>query len=193
MKTGLFFGSFNPIHIGHLALANYIVEFTDIDKIWFVVSPHNPLKDKTILIDNVPRFEMVKLAIDGDSRFMACDVEFDMPMPSYTIDTLTILEKKHPDMQFVVIMGSDGLPTFDKWKDYEEIIRRFQRYVYPRNEIDLNDINSYKNIVLIDAPRIEVSSTFIRDSISKGHDLRHFLPPGVFDYIKDKKYYYFLR
>ena len=184
MKTGLFFGSFNPVHIGHMALANYFVEFTDIDQLWFVISPHNPLKKKESLINDQMRLEMVELAIDGDHRFQSCDIEFHMPKPSFTIDTLTYLSEKHPKREFILLMGSDGLLTFHKWKNYDQLVNSYTRYVYPRKTDIPIDYNQHRNIVLIDkAPLIEISSSFIRKSIKEKKDIRFFLPEKVEDYI----------
>jgi nicotinate-nucleotide adenylyltransferase len=185
MKTGLFFGSFNPVHIGHMALAGYFVEFTDIEQLWFVISPHNPLKKKESLVNDQMRLDMVELAINGDNRFQTCDVEFRMPKPSYTIDTLTYLSEKHPKREFILLMGSDGLLTFHKWKNNEEIIRQYCRYIYPRKTTSTIDYNQHKNIILIeDAPLIEISSSFIRESIKKEKDIRLFLPEKVSSYIQ---------
>jgi nicotinate-nucleotide adenylyltransferase len=189
MKTGLFFGSFNPIHIGHLVIANYIVEFTDIQQLWFVVSPHNPLKEKNTLLDDRFRLEMVKLAIDGDERFEVTDVEFGLPQPSYTIDTLNYLTRKYPEREFVIIMGTDGLPTFDKWKNYTEIIDKYCRYIYSRPLDEPIDYTQHQNIRLIKAPQMEISSTFIREAIAQHHDVRHFLPANVHKAIFESGYY----
>ncbi len=184
MKTGLFFGSFNPVHIGHMALANYFVEYTDIELLWFVISPHNPLKKKESLINGQIRMDMVELAINGDNRFQCCDVEFHMPKPSYTIDSLTYLTEKYPRYKFILLMGSDGLRTFHKWKNSDQIIRHFPRYVYPRKNEASMDYSQHQNIVLIeDAPQIEISSSFIRKSIADKKDIRYFLPEKVSGYI----------
>ena len=189
MRTGLFFGSFNPIHIGHMAIANYLVEFTDIQQVWFVVSPHNPLKDKLTLLDDNTRLELVNLAIENDNRFRAIDIEFKMPQPSYTIDTLISMKEKFPDEEFVIIMGSDGLETFNMWKQYGEIIKKYPRYVYPRLTETSIDYSQHENIRLINAPRMEISSTFIRNAIVEKHDVRHFLPEKVFAAIRKGGYY----
>lgn len=189
MKIGLYFGSFNPIHIGHVAIANYFIEFTDLDRLWFVVSPHNPLKEKKTLLNDFVRLEMVELAINKDPRFKSCDIEFKMPQPSYTIDTLTYLKEKYPQHEFILIMGSDGLKTFSKWKNSELIIQKYPRYVYPRLSEHINEIKEHKNIRLVEAPKIEISSTFIRDSIAEGRDIRHFLPSSVYDFIDTNGYY----
>jgi nicotinate-nucleotide adenylyltransferase len=189
MKIGLYFGSFNPIHIGHMAIANYFIEFTDLDKLWFVVSPHNPLKEKKSLLKDYVRLEMVELAIGDDNRFRSCDIEFRMPKPSYTIDTLTYLKEKYPSHEFVLIMGSDGLETFSKWKNHKEIINNYSRYIYPRTSEHFNNFNEHENVQIVNAPKIEVSSTFIRKSIAEGRDIRHFLPEKVFNFIDKKGYY----
>ncbi len=189
MKIGLYFGSFNPVHIGHMAIANYFIEFSDLDRLWFVISPHNPLKEKKTLLNEHVRMEMVELAINNDPRFMACDIEFHMPKPSYTIDTLAYLKEKYPKHQFVLIMGSDGLKTFSKWKNHEEIIKNYPRYVYPRDTESNIHSDQHKNIRIVNAPKIEISSTFVRNSISERKDIRHFLPQSVFSFIDQKGYY----
>lgn len=190
MKTGLFFGSFNPIHIGHLALANYIIEFTDLDELWFVISPHNPLKKKSSLLDDQSRLEMVELAIKDDPRFRVCDIEFRMPQPSYTIDTLTYLSEKHPSHEFVLIMGADSLTSFHKWKNFEQIIKQYHRFVYPRHTDESIDFSAHSNISLLeDAPKIEVSSSFIRNAIKQKKNVRHFLPHLVHSHIEKYNLY----
>lgn len=189
MKVGLYFGSFNPIHIGHMAIANYFIEFTDLDKLWFIISPHNPLKEKKSLLNDMLRLEMVELAIGNDDRFLACDIECYMPRPSYTIDTLTYLKEKHPSYEFVLIMGSDGLKTFPKWKNSTEIVKNHSRYVYPRSMEDFNNPEELKNVKIVEAPKIEISSTFIRRSIKEGKNIRHFLPGKLYDFIDKKGYY----
>lgn len=189
MKTGLFFGSFNPIHIGHVALANYFVEFSDLDELWFVVSPHNPLKEKKTLLNDRARLEMVQEAIGNDNRFRACDIEFKLPQPSYTANTLAYLKEKHPNKEFAIIMGSDGLPTFHKWKSHQHIIDNHTRYVYPRNAKDTENIRPEDNIILVDAPKIEISSTFLRSAIQQNKNICHFLPQGVYKLIDKYGYY----
>jgi len=189
MKTGLFFGSFNPIHIGHLAIANYMVEFTDIDEVWFVVSPHNPLKKKSSLLQEYLRYDMVELAVKDDKRFMACNIEMRMPQPSYTIDTLTYLKESYPDNQFVLIMGSDVLPTFNKWKNHECIIKEYQRYIYPRPGFSTEELIKHENTFFVDAPNMEISSSFIRQAIKDGKDIKYFLPERVYKFIKEKYLY----
>ncbi len=190
MKTGLFFGSFNPIHIGHLAIANYMVEYSDMEQVWFVVSPHNPLKKKESLLSDIHRLTMVRIAIEYDRRFKASNIEFDLPQPSYTIDTLVYLKEQHPDREFVIIMGADQISAFTKWKNYEELIKSTKRYVYPRpgNTIDIND-PLMQNAQLIDAPQMDISSSFIRSAIAQGKDIRHFLHQKVWEFIDEMNFY----
>jgi nicotinate-nucleotide adenylyltransferase len=189
MKVGLFFGSFNPIHIGHLAIAEYIYEYSDICELWFIVSPQNPFKRKSTLLDDQQRLEMVYRAIKDDTRFRVSDIEFKMPRPSYTIDTLTYLKEKHPENEFVMIMGSDNLESFSKWKNFESLENNFQRYIYPRHSTSEINIQGLKNTILVKAPRIEISSSFIRNAIKDGKSVRYFLPSEVFKYIDEMNFY----
>jgi len=180
----LFFGSFNPIHIGHMALANYIVEYTSLKQVWFVISPHNPLKKKESLLNDQLRLEMVDLAIGKDERFSICDIEFRMPQPSFTIDTLTYLSEKYPKREFILLMGSDGLDTFRKWKNFDQIIKNYHRYVYPRYSEQLIDTTQHQNLTLLyKAPKIEISSSFIRAALKENKDVRFFLPEKVNEFI----------
>jgi nicotinate-nucleotide adenylyltransferase len=188
VKIGLFFGSFNPIHNGHMAIANYMVEYTDMERLWFVISPHNPFKQRKTLLADHHRLELVERALGGDERFLASDIEFKMPTPSYTIDTLAWLGEKHPKKQFVIIMGSDGLPAFPKWKNAAEIQRNYRRYVYPRPGYPV-DVSGQENLELVDAPHIEISSSFIRKAIRDGNDVRHFLPPAAWKYLDEMNFY----
>lgn len=189
MKIGLFFGSFNPIHIGHMAIANYMVEFTDLDKLWFVVSPQNPLKKKDTLLADHHRLEMVFKATEDDARFQASNIEFNLPKPSYTIDTLTYLKEKYPQYEFVIIMGSDGLVTFSKWKNHEQITGNYTRYVYPRPGTEEQWLKNIENGKIVDAPLMEISSTFIRKAIASGKDIRYFLPEKVWQYLDEMNFY----
>jgi nicotinate-nucleotide adenylyltransferase len=188
MKIGLFFGSFNPVHVGHLTIANYMVEFTGLDKVWFVISPQNPLKKRDTLLEDHKRRTLLEIAIGDDDRFRICDIEFRMPVPSYTVDTLAYLGELHPQHTFALIMGADGLLTFHKWKNYAFIQEHYVRYVYPRPGFEVKP-EDHENIMLVDAPRIEISSTFIRQALKKKTDIRHFLPYKVYQYITEMHFY----
>jgi nicotinate-nucleotide adenylyltransferase len=172
-----------------MAIANYMVEFTNLDKLWFVVSPHNPLKIKHTLLADYHRLEMVNRAILNDFRFGVSNIEFNMPQPSYTINTLTYLKEKYPNYEFAIIMGSDGLETFTKWKNHELIIKDYPRYIYPRPHTPTDLLTGIENGVIVNAPNIEISSTFIRDSIKNKKDIRHFLPERVWLYLDEMNFY----
>jgi len=189
MKIGLFFGSFNPIHIGHLAIANYFVEFTDLQKLWFVVSPQNPFKEKKSLLAEHHRLALVNEAIYHDNRFKASDIEFNMPRPSFTIDTLTYLKEKYTEHEFVLIMGADNITSFHKWKNSEQILKEHEIYVYPRPNIDISEIKENSRIKITQAPIIEISSSFIRKAIKDKKDIRYFLHPNVFKYLDEMNFY----
>ena len=191
----MFFGSFNPIHVGHLAIANYMVEYTGIEQVWFVVSPHNPLKEKSTLLADHQRLEMVRLAIGDDLRFRASDIEFKLPQPSYTTDTLAYLEDRYQGKRFALIMGSDNLRTIKKWKNYQSLIREYPIYVYPRPgyEVDPSGMKEIfeqaRRIELTEAPMMEISSAFIRRSIRERKDMNLLIPPPVYNYIKEMHFY----
>jgi len=195
VKVGLYFGSFNPIHIGHIAIAGYMTEFAGIDQVWFVVSPHNPLKNKESLLDDYQRLHMTNLAISDNLRLKASDIEFRMPLPSYTIDTLARLKEKYPDNKFCLIMGEDNLYTLHKWKNAEELVRGHQIYMYPRpycgkpSSPDLDLILSNAKIHIVKAPLMDISGTFIRDGIKKGKNMSYFLPGPVWKYIEEMHFY----
>ena len=190
LKVGLYFGSYNPIHIGHLAIANYMVEYTGIDQLWFVVSPQNPLKKKSNLLNDYQRLEMVNLAIKGDDRFRASNIEFRLPKPSYTIDTLAYLKDQHPGYQFKILMGSDNLENFHKWKNYETILENYGVIVYPRPGFDSKKVQPHKNITIAkNAPLMEISSSFIRNAIEEGKDVRHFIPQKSWEYLDEMNFY----
>ncbi len=198
-KVGLYFGSFNPIHLGHMAIAGYLTEYSGLDQVWFVVSPHNPLKKKSSLLSDHQRLHMVNLAIGDNLKFRASDIEFKFPLPSYTIDTLTYLGEKHPENQFVLVMGEDNLYTLHKWKNINELIKKCSIYVYPRAESgkhsskpdspELDNILEEADIKYIEAPLMEISGTFIRDGIKNGKDMSYFLPPPVWKYITEMHFY----
>ncbi len=189
MKTGLYFGSFNPIHNGHLAIANYMREFTDLDEVWFVISPQNPFKSKQNMLPDYQRLELVELAIDDTPGFRASNIEFQLPKPSYTVDTLAYLYDKYPDKEFVLIMGSDNLVNFHKWKNFNEILRYHHIYVYPRPNTPDTPLIENPKIKITEAPLMEISSSFIRKAIKEKKDVRFFLPPKVWNYIKEMHFY----
>jgi nicotinate-nucleotide adenylyltransferase len=187
--TGLFFGSFNPIHTGHLMIANYMVEYTDISKVWFMVSPHNPLKEKSTLLADEKRLYMANVAVEDEPRFLASNFEFHLPRPSYTIDTLTFLTEKYPDRQFVLIAGSDTLTSLHKWKNYEELLNQYEFYIYPRPGVPPSPFDEHPHIHFTKAPLIEISSSFLREAIAEGKDVRHFVPEKVWEYIEELHLY----
>lgn len=190
-KIGLFFGSFNPIHIGHLILANYILEHSDLEELWFVVSPQNPFKDKKSLLKDNNRLDMVQLALKNYPKMRASNVEFSLPKPNYTIDTLTYLHEKFPDVSFSLIMGEDNLKGLPKWKNSEVLIQNHQIIVYPRVFEDRSDEDfvQHENIEKINAPIIELSATEIRNMIKEGKNVRPMLPPEVFEYLDGSSFY----
>jgi nicotinate-nucleotide adenylyltransferase len=188
MHIGLYFGSFNPIHIGHLIVANHVAEYTEVNKIWFVVSPHNPLKDTHSLLNEYHRLHLVNLAIEGNNKFRASNVEFNLPKPSFTIDTLTYLSEKFPLERFSVIMGADSFQNISKWKNYEQLLANYSLIVYNRRGFEIK--NTYgADITILDAPLLEVSSTFIRKKIKEGKSIRYIVPDTVSDYIIANRYY----
>ncbi len=188
-KIALYFGSFNPIHNGHLAIANYILEYSDLNRLWFVVSPHSPFKNKTSLLPDYQRIELVDLAIENADFFRSSNIEFNLPQPTRTIDTLAYLHEKYPDKEFSLIMGADNLANFHKWKNYRQILDYHNIYVYPRPNSPSNWLEKHKNIKMINAPLIEISSSFIRKAIKEGKDVRFFMPPKVWRLIKEMNYY----
>ena len=191
MKIGLFFGSFNPIHIGHLIIANHMAEFSDLDQVWFVVTPHNPFKKKSSLLDNFQRLEMVYRATKEYTKLKPSDIEFNLPQPNYTVHTLAYLQEKYPNDSFHLIMGEDNLKSFHKWKNYEHILDNHQLYVYPRisdGKIE-TQFHHNKNVHFIDAPIIEISSTQIRKSKKEGKNVRPMLPFEVWQYLDEMNFY----
>lgn len=187
--TGLFFGSFNPIHVGHMVIANYFAAFSPMKEVWFVVSPHNPLKDSIILAPEIDRLEMVRIALQDDPRFRVIDIEFRMPKPSYTIDTLTRIKEKYPARDFAIIVGGDNLTTFHKWKNPEEILSQYQIYVYARPGFVGGVFATHPHVRLLYPPQMAISSSFIREGIRQGVNLNHMLPSGVGEYIEKNNLY----
>ena len=191
MKVGLYFGTFNPIHIGHLIIANHMAEFTGMDQVWLVVTPHNPLKKKSSLLEDHHRFEMAFLATESYDKLKPTDIEFRLPQPNYTVHTLAHLEEKFPTYEFSLIMGEDNLNSLHKWKNHEVILQNHDIYVYPRinTEIAKEELINSPKIHRVDAPVIEISSTFIRKSIKAGKNIRPLLPQNVWEYIDHNLFY----
>lgn len=179
LKTGIYSGSFNPIHIGHLALANWLCEFGGMDEIWFLVTPHNPLKKRDELMDDNLRYQMVKAAVGDYSKFKASDFEFNLPKPTYTITTLRLLQQAYPDRDFHLIIGADNWASIEQWKDYQALLSEFPILIYPRKGFDIRIPEHYSHIRQVDAPLIEISSTFIRQALNTGKDVRFFIPEAI--------------
>ncbi len=190
MKVGLFFGSFNPIHVGHLIIGNFMATQTDLKQVWFVVSPQNPLKLKRTLLRNHDRLHLVRLAIDDNMNLRASDVEFNLPQPSYTIDTLAVLKEKYRDKEFVLIMGGDNLATLQKWKNYELILRDYDIYVYSRPAYELGELATHPRVRLYEeVPLMEISATYIRDCLKNGKSVQYLVPDAVYDYLNASNLY----
>jgi nicotinate-nucleotide adenylyltransferase len=187
MKVGLLFGSFNPVHTGHLILANYMASNTDLSAVWLVVSPQNPLKPSKSLVHEFDRLHMVSLAIDDNSLLSFTDIEFRMPRPSYTIDTLTYLQEKYPGYEFVLIIGEDNLASFPKWKNYERILEYHEVYVYPRLGAIASELLHHPKVKVVPAPWLDISATLIRDLVKTGKSIRYLVPEVVEQYIEVKK------
>jgi nicotinate-nucleotide adenylyltransferase len=188
MQIGLFFGSFNPVHTGHLIIANHILNSTALKKIWFIVSPQNPFKESKTLLNEYHRLHLLKLAIEDDNRIKALDIEFGLPKPSYTTNTLIHLEEKYPGNQFSVIMGSDSFQNLHKWKNYEMIIKNYSIYVYRRPEFEVkNDINA--KLIIVEAPMLEISATEIRRMVKERKSIRYLVPDKVREEIELGGYY----
>jgi len=189
MKIGLLFGSFNPVHVGHLIIANYMANYTTLDKVWLVVSPQNPLKKYGDLINTYDRLEMCKLATDNSKNIQVSDVELKLPQPSYTIDTLTHLKEKYPQHEFALIMGSDNLVSLPKWKNYKLILRDYQIFVYPRPGYENTDLATHPSVTITMTPLMELSATFIRQSLKEKKNVQYFVPDMVLDFIESKNLY----
>lgn len=190
-NIGLYFGTFNPIHIGHLIIANHLVENSDLDEIWMVVTPHNPFKKKSSLLDNHHRLEMVYLATEEYEKIEPSDIEFNLPQPNYTINTLVHISEKHPNYKFSLIMGEDNLKSLHKWKNYEVILEDYDIYVYPRvsHGVVENQFKDHKKIHRVEAPIVQISSTMIRNAINEGKNCKPLLSDKVWKYIDEMNFY----
>lgn len=200
MKIGLYFGTFNPIHVGHLIIANYMVDYTDLDQVWLVVTPQNPLKSKSSLLQDYHRLAMVQLAIENNTKLHASNIEFDLPKPSYTVQTLAYLREAHPEKEFALIMGEDNLRTFYKWYNNEEILRNHHLYVYPRALTESEreeqqplkpnaDLMNHPHVTVCDAPVMKLSASFIRKAIRQKKDVRYLLTEPVHKYVDEMNFY----
>ena len=191
MKVGLYFGTFNPIHVGHLAIANHMAEYSDLDKIWMVITPHNPFKKKSSLLDNHHRYQMVQRALEEYPKINASTIEFDLPQPNYTVNTLAYLQEKYPEHEFCLIMGEDNLKSFHKWKNYEVILENHEIYVYPRISAGVieTQFDNHPKIHKVAAPIMEISSTAIRNGIKEKKNIRPLLPAEVFEYLDEMNFY----
>ena len=189
MKVGLFFGSFNPIHIGHMAIAQYMLEHTALEKIWFVVSPQNPFKTKETLLDQQHRLTIVRITVENDPRMQASNIKFNLPIPSYTVDTLTYLREAHPNEEFSLIMGQDNLVHFHKWKNHESILENHNIYVYPIPRCKPCDMEKHEKVQLTKAPLMDISAEFIRKSIREKKEVSYFLTQKINDYIDEMNFY----
>jgi nicotinate-nucleotide adenylyltransferase len=188
-EIGLFFGSFNPIHTGHMIIANLVKETTSVEEVWFIVSPQNPFKKNKNLLHEFDRLDMVNAAIADDYQFRSSDVEFNMPRPSYTIDTLTLLQEKHPDKKFKLIIGEDNLASFPKWKNHDKILEHFGLIVYPRPNSKPSDLRNHKNVQVIDAPEVDISATLIRKLVKNGKSINFLVPDTVAGLIQSKGFF----
>lgn len=189
MKVGLFFGSFNPIHTGHLIIANLAYEFANLDEVWFVVSPQNPFKKNKTLLHEFDRIDLVRAAIQDDFHFRASDVEFNLPKPSYTIDSLTVLSEKYPLYDFSLIIGADNLTSFSKWKNHDKILKYFRLIVYPRPNSKPSSLLDHPSVTMIEAPEMDISATLIRKMVAEGKSIKYLVPEAAIDQIEAKKLY----
>lgn len=187
MKVGLYFGSFNPIHIGHLIIANFISNYSDVEQVWFVVSPQNPLKQASGLLNEYDRLYLVQIAVDNNPKFRVSDIEFKLPRPSYTIDTLTYLQEKYSKNEFYIIIGSDSYKNIPKWKNSELLLNNYSFYVYERPGFEVKETKG--NIILLKAPLLQISSTDIRNLIRTGKSVRYLVPENVSEEIIKNGYY----
>ena len=188
-STALFFGSFNPIHVGHLIIANTILQQEGIDEVWFVVSPQNPLKERTTLLADHHRLQMVRRAIDDNYRLRACDIEMHLPVPSYTVVTLAALAEKYPEREFCLVMGSDNLATFRRWRNYEYILENYRILVYPRPGSERCELRDHPSVTMVDVPMTYISSSYIRQQIAAKRDVRYLLTEPVYKYLTEMHFY----
>ena len=188
-KVGLFFGSFNPVHVGHMIIANFMATQTDLEEVWMVVSPHNPLKPKKSLASDHDRLHLVRLAIGDNPNIKASDIEFSLPQPSYTVDTLSYLKEKYPNRKFALIMGGDNLVTLHKWKNYELLLRDHEIFVYQRPSHDLGELQQHPSIKIMEAPLMQISASYIRKCLKAGRSVQYLVPDAVYQYLEEVAVY----
>lgn len=188
-RTALFFGSFNPIHVGHLIIANTMLQKADVDEVWLVVSPQNPLKERNTLLADYHRLAMARRAVDDNYRLKVCDIEMHLPIPSYTVVTLAALEEKYPDREFCLVMGSDNLQTFERWRNYEYILEHYRLLVYPRPGSEHCKLASHPSVAMVDVPMMDISSSYIREQIKERRDVRYLLTEPVYKYLTEMHFY----
>lgn len=189
MKVGLFFGSFNPVHVGHMIIANHMAQYSDLDQVWMVVSPHNPLKNKASLAKDNDRYHLVQIAIGNNNKIKPSNVEFSLPLPSYTIDTLTFLKEKYPQNTFALIMGGDNLENIEKWKNYKQILDNYDIYLYQRAGFNPGKYIDFPRVQKMNVPLLDISATFIRQAIHEGKSVQFLVPDAVFEYLENSIMY----
>jgi nicotinate-nucleotide adenylyltransferase len=189
MKIGLFFGSFNPVHVGHMIIASHMAQYTDLDQVWMVISPQNPFKNKASLANNNDRYHLLRLAIGDNQKIKASNVEFSLTIPSYTIDTLVYLKEKYPKYEFALIMGEDNLENLHKWKNFTVILDNYDIYVYKRTGYNTNDYNNHPTVKFMDLPLLEISATQIRKAIRDGKSVQYLVPDSVYKYLENSTMY----
>lgn len=188
-RTALFFGSFNPIHVGHLIIANTMLQQEGVDELWFVVSPQNPLKERATLLADHHRMQMVRRAIEDNYKMQACDIEMHLPLPSYTAVTLAALGEKYPEREFCLVMGSDNLATFERWRNYEYILEHYRLLVYPRPGTQRCKLATHPHVTMVDVPMMDISSSYIRHQIAARKDVRYLLTEPVHKYLTEMHFY----
>jgi len=188
-KTGLFFGSFNPVHVGHMIIANYLLQHSDLSEVWMVVSPHNPLKKKASLAKDHDRIHLVNLAIGDNTQIKGSDIEFKLPQPSYTVDTLAFIREKYPQKEFVLLMGGDNIGTLHKWKNYEFLLREYKIYVYNRPGYELGPLEHHENVRVFHAPLLDISASYIRKQVKEDKSIQYLVPDKVYEYLEQVPIY----
>ena len=189
MKVGLFFGSFNPVHIGHMLIADFLIHNSDLQEVWMVVSPHNPLKIKKSLAKDYDRLHLVQLATENNPHIKASDIEFGLPKPSYTVDTMTYISEKYPQHEFYLIMGGDSLASLHKWKNYEVLLDKYNLLIYRRPQYNLGNLSNHESVTILNAPQFDISATYVRDRLKRKESIRYLVPDAITQYLEDHPIY----